>query len=222
MYVLNIFVISFLLYVRVFFKCRETEQAVLEELKILAKLKHNNILRYHNSWVEPIEYHKERDGILFDQSNISTSLASVTGGTSSQMGKTCDDDFRVKRSSANDSDSFGIVFEASSSNNPSTQSISESSINQTEEKLQNRSKSYEYLFIATSLCKNESLEHRLLPEYRSQNKINRFDALYIFYQIVEGVRYLHDIMNMVNDFLIVVLLAHLILFYTVLFRSIVI
>ena len=42
-----------------------------------------------------------------------------------------------------------------------------------------------------------TLADRLLPEYRSENKISRFDALHIFNQIVEGVRYLHDKMNLV-------------------------
>jgi serine/threonine protein kinase len=230
MYVLHLFLIFFLLYVRVFSKYRGTEQDVLEELKILCKLDHNNILRYHNSWSEPIEYHKERDEILFDQFGITASLPSATDEASSQIGRTCNDYVELQCAPANDSDDMGIIFEPSSRNNQSVKSTSKFSIDdklstqndQTEEKLQKRSKSYEYFFIVTSLCKKESLEHRLLPEYRSENKLNRFDALYIFYQIVEGVRYLHNTMNMVTNFLILVLLAILVLFYMILLRFIVI
>lgn len=94
-----------------------------------------------------------------------------------------------------------IVFESTSEKKP-IENVSSSSINYTtsseaENEQQNISKPYKYLYIVTNLCKIESLEDRLLPEYRSENPINRFDALYIFYQIVSGVRYLHNAMNMV-------------------------
>jgi len=220
-----------------FLKYRGTEKGVLEELRILSKLEHDNILRYYNSWSEPAEYHKERDEELFHQSGISKSPASATGGTSTGVGTTVDEIVIQRGSRTTDSNLSDIIFESSSSGNQPAKSISKSSIDdtkssqndqpaksiskssiddtkssqndQTEEKVQKRSKSYEYLFIVTGLCKNESLGHRLLPEYRSKNKIRRFDALYIFYQIVEGVRYLHNTMNMVTYFLILVLFGTL-------------
>jgi serine/threonine protein kinase len=210
-------------------KYRGTEQAVLEELKILAKLEHNNILRYYSSWSEPAEYHKQRDEELFKQSDISTSRSFTTSDTSTRMGRTCDDNRDVRSFRTNNSDDINISFESPSSENqpatsmtiPSIDNTTSSQNDQTEEKEQKKSKSYEYLFIVTSLCKNESLEDRLLPEYRSKNKINRFDALYIFCQIVEGVRYLHNTMDMVIYFLILVLLVTLV-FSMILFRFIVI
>ncbi len=201
-----------------FFKHRGTEQGVLEELKVLSKLEHDNILRYYHSWSEPAEYHKERDEELFHQSGISKSPASATGGTSTGVGASCDAIIIQRGSCTTDSNLSDIIFKASSSSeNQPAESISKSSIDdtkssqndQTEEKVQKRSKSYEYLFIVTGLCKSESLGHRLLPEYRSKNKISRFNALYIFYQIVEGVRYLHNTMNMVTYFLILVLFGTL-------------
>ncbi len=203
---------------RLFFKHRGTEQGVLKELKVLSKLEHDNILRYYHSWSEPAEYHKERDEELFHQSGISKSPASATGGTPTGVGTTVDEIGIRQGSRMTDSNLSAIIFKASSSSeNQPAESISKSSIDdmkssqndQTEEKVQKRSKSYEYLFIVTGLCKNESLGHRLLPEYRSKNKISRFNALNIFNQIVEGVRYLHDKKDVVTYFLILVLFGTL-------------
>ena len=99
----------------------------------------------------------------------------------------------------NDSDDI-VVFESSQRDKPSTKNSSKCSTDDassSEKEVQKKSEPYEYLFIVTSLCNPKSLADHLLPEYRSVNKITRFDALYIFYQIVEGVRYLHDKMNVV-------------------------
>jgi serine/threonine protein kinase len=207
---------------------RGTEQDVLEELKILAESDHDHILRYYHSWSEPSEYHKGRDRILFHPSDISGFMMSTTGDNQTQSGDSAldvsrgPDDNRTQlgttrwntSSRPDDLDAI-IAFESSqkdksSSNNrsmPSTDDASSSNnrsipstddVSSSEKEGQNKSEPYEYLFIVTSLCNPKSLADHLLPEYRSKNKITRFDALYIFYQIVEGVRYLHDNMNVVT------------------------
>jgi serine/threonine protein kinase len=159
-----------------FNKHRGTEQDVLEELKILAELEHDHILRYYHSWSEPSEYHKGRDRILFDQCEVSTSMTSTRGENQTQSGDSARDVSRGPGAS----DDIDIC-ESSS-----------------EKETQKQSEPYEYLFIVTTLCSTKSLAGRLSPENRSEKQITRCDALHIFYQIVEGVRYLHDKMNLVN------------------------
>jgi translation initiation factor 2-alpha kinase 3 len=214
-------VISFLLCAYFSYKHRGTEQDVLEELKILAKLKHDYILCYYNSWSEPAEYHEERDEEVFRGSEFSRSPASARGSTSTRLGTTCDGNGSVRDVRTTDSGSL-VIFESSSENqsakNISTFSIDDTTSSQndrSEKKAQKRSEPYEYLFFVTDLCKNESLKDRLLPEYRSINKIDRFNALYIFYQIVEGVRYLHNAMNLVTYFLILVLFVTSMFFFQI-------
>jgi serine/threonine protein kinase len=175
----------------VFNKHRGTQQDALDELKILAKLEHDHILRYYHSWSDPSEYHnKERDRILFIQSEISRSVTSTTGGYQPQLGH----NVRVASSRGEDLNDM-IVFKPSSRNIPKCSNVDTSL---SEKEGQNKSEPYEYLFIVTSLCNKMTLADRLSREYRSVNQITRFDALYIFSQIVEGVRYLHDNMNVVT------------------------
>lgn len=196
---------------------RGTEEEVLEELKILSELEHPNILRYYNSWIEPVEYHKGRDEPLFSQTDISLSLKSSAANTSSQLGRTCDDDISMERPLTNSSVNVDIIFESSSEKKP-IQNVSLASNNYTTSSQNDQSKEeqifkpHEYLFIVTSLCQKESLQDRLLPEYRLQNPINRFEALYIFYQIVTGVRYIHNTKNTVLFILILRLNSNIRLF----------
>ncbi len=48
------------------------------------------------------------------------------------------------------------------------------------------------MYIAMELCRPETLADRLALDYRKNNELNRIDALSIFYQIVRGLRYVHE------------------------------
>lgn len=48
------------------------------------------------------------------------------------------------------------------------------------------------MYIVMELCRSETLADRLASEYRKNNELNRIEALSIFYQIVRGLRYMHE------------------------------
>ncbi|UJR19923.1 hypothetical protein I4U23_023055 [Adineta vaga] len=176
---------------------------VLKELKILSQLDHRHVLRYHNRWKESSDYHRTRDQILNVNDNGRV-VSLFTEDTSSSSSNRYSSDYSHSTqfsSSTSQSESNDVKVTTSSYN---SDRISTDSHNSTDSVIENSeksgasssssslSKSSIYLFIVTSRCKSQSLRHHLRSTNGSNNGLNRITALHIFYQIVEGVKYLHD------------------------------
>ncbi|CAF1053973.1 unnamed protein product [Rotaria sordida] len=198
---------------RVKLKEGTNQDKVLRELRVLSQLNHPHVLRYHNRWKEPLEYHKNWDEILAKNGNSTSSLFTKDKKQSTTNSHSNHTNYSTQFSSSLNDSAYDIISSLSiQEQNESAQSTPSSSSfsiytpstndcsdnehvackNEDKSIASSSQNSSVYLFIATSRCKPESLRHRLLPKNCSIKKINRIDALHIFYQIIEGVKYLHD------------------------------
>lgn len=181
---------------------------VMKEVKILAKLEHQNIVRYFNSWVEhpPKGWQQSHDNNwIGDATSDLTTTHSIFHKRSQSISILMDTTEQTSLGfDEAESDDF-ICFENSSNNNVSnsTQILSkkESSTHLEKKKLWKRPsrKSYSldmtrrvleppiFLYIQMQLCQKESLRDWLLKHQKRE----KYVILDIFKQIVSAVEYVH-------------------------------
>ncbi|UJR18452.1 hypothetical protein I4U23_005357 [Adineta vaga] len=88
-----------------------------------------------------------------------------------------------------------VLFEKTVSSDTENASASKVSCNSTDSSTgttEDFVQTKEYLYIAVELCHHHTLYHRLLPENRSEYIRDRLEGLKIFYQIVNGMTYIHQ------------------------------
>ncbi|CAF1026233.1 unnamed protein product [Rotaria magnacalcarata] len=194
----------------------ENKDDALKEVRVLVTLSHENVIRYITTWVDSDCSHSaageaaEFPSSGFHEDSTQNSLsekfsAMTTSDKNNPVSK--DDDNRFDDTSSdttstnNTADRTSQSDRSENNNNISTEmsfnvtqdtsSVNSSYVEVTSPK-KTSVQSIEYLYIVTELCHNHTLHDRLQPEYRHENSIDRLRGLEIFYQIVNGMTYIHE------------------------------
>ncbi|CAF3524815.1 unnamed protein product [Rotaria socialis] len=194
----------------------ENNDDALKEVRVLVTLSHENVIRYITTWKDSGCSHSDAGEAAefpssgFDEDSTQNSLSEnfstmTTSDKKNPVSKDDDNHFddtssdttstnnttdRTSRSDRNENNdnsaterSFNIIQDISS--------VNSSYIEVTSPK-QTSVQSIEYLYIVTELCDDHTLHDRLQPEYRCKKSIDRLRGLEIFYQIVNGMTYIHE------------------------------
>ncbi|CAF2152319.1 unnamed protein product [Rotaria magnacalcarata] len=194
----------------------ENKDDALKEVRVLVTLSHDNVIMYINTWVDSDCSHSDAGEAAefpssgFDEDSTQNSLSKIfsamtTSDKNNPVSK--DDDNRFDDTSSdttstnNTADRTSQSDRSENNNNISTEmsfnvtqdtsSVNSSYVEVTSPK-KTSVQSIEYLYIVTELCHNHTLHDRLQPEYRHENSIDRLRGLEIFYQIVNGMTYIHE------------------------------
>ncbi|CAF3879291.1 unnamed protein product [Rotaria magnacalcarata] len=194
----------------------ENKDDALKEVRVLVTLSHENVIMYINTWVDSDCSHSDAGEAAefpssgFDEDSTQNSLSKIFSAMTTSDKKnpvSKDDDNRFDDTSSdttstnNTADRTSQSDRSENNNNISTEmsfnvtqdtsSVNSSYVEVTSPK-KTSVQSIEYLYIVTELCHNHTLHDRLQPEYRHENSIDRLRGLEIFYQIVNGMTYIHE------------------------------
>ncbi|CAF3314699.1 unnamed protein product [Rotaria socialis] len=194
----------------------ENKDDALKEVRVLVTLSHENVIRYINTWVDSDCSHSDAGEAAefpssgFNEDSTQNSLSEIfsamtTSDKKNPVSKDDDNRFddtssgttftnsttdRTSRSDRNENNDNSAT-ERSFNITQDTSSVNSSYVEVTSPK-KTSVQSNENLYIVTELCHHHTLHDRLQPEYRHENSIDRLRGLEIFYQIVNGMTYIHE------------------------------
>lgn len=197
-------------------KLRNTDEKdkVSREVRTLAKLENQFIVRYFYSWFEypPVEWQDNVDRILLrkeksvDEDYDFSSTSQINSSESNQISSLENSNYpssytfsKKFKNTTNNSSSF-IVFQNTTSNMVSSQPIPEESIEEDRSSFELCSKEaqenknnlkpdhYIFLYIQMELCKRETLCNWL----NSNSNRSKKDIFKIFEQILNAISYIHS------------------------------